>query len=288
MKSLPSPLAAHVATRETTLAHALKITRTDGQVFGFTSHDSDVVISGVTYSANPGLNVSDIVLSANLAVGNLELTTLHDGTVFTTAEVLGGVWRNAAFVIFRYNWASIADGIDTLLTGTLGEVQLKRNAVVAELRDLRQYLQQAVGSTSSKTCRYRLGSTDKNAGGLCTKDISASPFTVSFTVTGVTSSQVFQDTARAEAADYFGDGEVLWLTGNNAGISAKVKTYAADGTFTLVLPMLSTVQVGDTGTAIVGCRKRLEEDCRDKFSNQLNFGGEPHRQGVDSITEPAA
>lgn len=289
MKTLPAALAAHVATRATSLATALKITRTDGQVYGFTSHDRDALISGVTYSANPGLDVSDIVIAANLAVGNLELTTLHDGTVFSTAEILGGVWRNAAFVIFRYNWASLGDGIDTLLTGTLGELQLKQNSVVAELRDLRQYLQQAVGSASSKTCRYRLGSTDKNNGGLCLKVINVAPFTMPFTVTGVTSSQVFRDSARTEAADWFGAGEILWLTGNNAGISAKVKTYAADGTFTLVLPMLSAVQIGDTGTAIAGCRKRLEEDCRDKFNIVVNFGGEPHRQGIDSITEsPAA
>ena len=31
MKTLPAALATHVATRETTLATALKITRTDGQ-----------------------------------------------------------------------------------------------------------------------------------------------------------------------------------------------------------------------------------------------------------------
>lgn len=288
MKSLPAALAAHVATRETTLATALKITRTDGQVFGFTTHDVDDVVSSVTYSANPGLDVTDIIIDASGAVGNLELRTLHDGTTFTTAEVLGGVWRNAAFVIFRYNWADLAGGIDTLLAGTLGEVELKQNSVVAELRDLRQYLQQPVGSLSSKTCRYRLGSTDKNNGGLCLKDISGAPFTMPFTVTSVTSASVFRDSARTEAADWFGEGEILWLTGNNAGISKKVKTYDADGTFTLALPLLSAIQVGDTGTAIVGCRKRLEEDCRDKFDNVLNFGAEPHRQGINDVTKSVA
>ena len=157
MKTLPANLAAHVATRSTTLATALKITRTDGAVFGFTTHDVDDIIAAVTYKANPGLAVTDIVTAANAAVGNLELTTLHDGTTFTTSDVLGGVWRNAAFILFRYNWASIADGIDTLMAGTLGEFELRQNTVIAELRDLRQYLQQSVGNASSKTCRARLG-----------------------------------------------------------------------------------------------------------------------------------
>lgn len=287
MKVLPAALAAHIATRSTTLATALKVTREDGEIFGFTSHDVDAEISGVTYSASPGLDVSDIVIASSAAVGNLELTTLHDGTLFTTAHVLGGVWRNAEFVIFRYNWASIADGIDTLLTGTFGEVELKLNSVVVELRDLRQYLQSPTGSASSKTCRYRLGSTSRADGGLCMKDISGAPFTMPFTVTSVTSNQVFRDNARTEDAAWFDEGEVRWLTGNNEGLSAKVKQYAANGTFTLALSMLSTVQVGDTGTAIAGCRKRISADCKTKFDNVINFGGEPHRQGLNDIIKPA-
>lgn len=283
MKNLPAALAAHIATRNTTLAVAIRITRTDGEVFAFTSHDIDDTISSVLYSSSPGLSVSDIVIAANAAVGNLELTTLHDGTVFTTAAVLGGVWRNAAFTIFRYNWASISDGIDTLLSGTIGEVELKKDMVVAELRDLRQYLQQPVGSVSSKTCRYRLGSTDKNDGGLCMKDLTA--FTVTGTLTGVTSNQVFRDSSRAEAADYFAEGEITFTSGANDGISAKIKSYDADGTFTLSLPLLATVAIGNTYSAIAGCRKRLEEDCRDKFDNVLNFGGEPHRKGLNDLTQ---
>lgn len=279
MKTLPSALATHVATRSTTLATALKITRTDGEIFGFTTHDVDDVVSGVTYSSNPGLETTDIVISANAAVGNLELKTLHDGTVFTTADVLGGVWRNAEFLIFRYNWASLGDGIDTLMAGTFGEFELKQNCVVAELRDLRQYLQQSVGDASSRNCRARLGDAR------CRKDLTS--FTYTGTLTGVTSNQVFRDSARTEALAWFDEGEITFTSGPNNGLSAKVKSYAADGTFTLALPFLGTVAIGHTYSAVAGCRKRLEEDCRDKFDNVLNFVGEPHRKGIKDITKSA-
>lgn len=285
MKVIPSALGTHYATRNTTMADALKIIRPDGTIYAFTSHDIDDEISGIDYLANPGLSVSDIVIAANAAVGNLELTTLHDGAVFTSADVLGGRWKNSAFVLFRYNWASIADGIDIQLAGTFGEVELKQNQVVVELRDYRQYLQQPVGNVSQKTCPWRLGSTSRFQGGLCMKDISAAPWTMPFTVTSVTSNQVFRDSARAEAADFFGEGSIIWLTGNNAGISQKVKEYAANGTFTLALPMYATVQVGDTGTAVVGCRKRRDEDCVTKFNNVLNFGGQPDRRGLNNVTQ---
>lgn len=278
MKSLPAALAAHIATRNTTLATALKITREDAQVYGFTSHDQDAVISGVTYSAQPGLDPTSIIIAANAAVGNLELTTLHDGSVFTSLDVFGGRWRNAAFVIFRYNWASLSDGIDTLLAGTFGEIELRQNRLVIELRDLRQYLQQPVGDASSKTCRARLGDAR------CRKSLAA--FTFTGTLTGATSNQVFTDSGRGEADDYFGEGELTFTSGANNGLRAKVKSFSA-GVFTLALPMPGTVAVGNTYSVIAGCRKRLAEDCRDKFDNVLNFVGEPHRKGLNNLTKSA-
>lgn len=277
MKTLAAGLAAHIATRDTTIAHALKVTRTDSQVFGFTSHDIDDVVDGVTYSASPGLDVTDIVIAANAAVGNLELKTLHDGTLFTIKDVLGGVWRNAAFQIFRYNYASLAAGIDTLLAGTLGEFELRDNTLVVELRDLRQYLQQPVGEVSSKTCRYRLGDSRCR--------VNLVDFTETGTLTSVTSNQVFRDSSRGEAEDYFGEGEIEFTSGANDGIRAKIKSYAANGTFTLALPLIGTVAIGDTYIAIAGCRKRLEDDCLPKFDNVLNFGGEPHRRGLNNVIQ---
>ncbi len=259
---------------------AIKITRTDGAVVGFTTHDVADTVAGVLYSADPGLDATDIETAAGAAVGNLELTTLHDGTVFTTADVLGGIWRNAAFMIFRYNWAAPADGIDILMAGTLGEFTLLQITVVAELRDLRQYLQQAVGDASSKTCRARLGDVR------CRRVLTA--FTATGTLTGVTSKQVFQDSGRTEVLDWFNEGEITFLTGANSGISAKVKAYAVDGTFTVALPLVAPLDIGDSYRAIAGCRKRLEEDCLGKFDNVLNFVGEPHRQGVNSLTAQAS
>ena len=280
MKSLPAALAAHIATRETTLATALKITREDGEVFAFTTHDIDDLVNGVTYRANPGLDVSDIMTAANAAVGNLDLKTLHDGTIFTTGDVLGGRWRNAAYTIFRYNWADLSGGIDTLQSGTLGEFELRQNTVVSELRDLRQYLQQPVGDESSKNCRARLGDSR------CKVNLAGSPsvFTATGSLTIVTNNQVFRDANRTEAASWFDEGEIEFTSGNNAGIRSKVKSYSAAGVFTLALPLLGTVVAGDAYIAVAGCRKRLS-DCRDKFSNQLNFVGEPHRKGLNNLTQ---
>lgn len=281
MKQASLGMAAHLDGGRTTLADAFKVTRADGYVLAVTSHDVDDVIDGVVYSASPGLDVTDFVTAVGTSVGTLELTTLNDGSVFSTVEVLNGLWRNAAFELFRYNWADIPDGKLPIVSGRLGETTLRDKTVVIELRDMRQYLLQKVGAASSKTCRYRLGDNR------CRVDLhsSSSPYTVSGTLTSVNDNRIFRDSSRAEPADWFGEGMLEFITGNNAGATAKVRSYAADGTFTLALPVFSEVQVGDQYLAVVGCRKRLDADCVAKFGNALNFGGEPHRKGMNGVVQ---
>jgi uncharacterized phage protein (TIGR02218 family) len=274
-RTVPTNLAAHYATGQTTLAWGLKITRKDAAVYGFTSHQRDVTVSSVLYKAGPGLDVQSLASSAGMAVDNTELTILPDDTIFTRTDILAGRWDGAAFELFLFNWRTPADGRDVLMAGTLGQVKPQRGAYVVELRGLQQYLQQPVGAVSTKTCRARLG--DAACG------INLASYTVTGTLTGVTSQTVFTDTARTEADHYFAEGTLTWTSGNNDGLSARVRLYAAD-TFTLAVPALGVVQVGDTYSVHAGCRKRLTEDCLAKFDNVLNFQGEPHRPTVDDLT----
>jgi uncharacterized phage protein (TIGR02218 family) len=276
MKTLPTALATHYAGGTTTLADLLKITRKDGAVYAFTSASEDVTIGAQLYTSAQGLDISSIEVSAGLAVDNLELTTLDDGTLFTKLEVLSGKWRNAAFEISRYNWANPAGGIEVRMVGTIGEVHLNRGSIVAELRGLQQALQQPIGSVSSKTCRARLGDA------MCTKSLTA--FTFTGTVTSAANQQVFTASAMAQAADYFAEGLLTWTSGPSNGLTVKVKGFASGGVFTLSLPMLSAISAGHTFSVIAGCQKRLD-DCRDKFSNVLNFQGEPHLPGIDQLTQ---
>lgn len=233
----------------------------------------------IEFDAKQGLNATTLVETAGLNVDNLEITTLDDGTLFDRDDVLAGRWRDSEYWLFRYRWdvssPTISDDVEVLGRGWFGEITLGVTTIKVELRGLAQKLQQPVGEVSTKTCRNRLGD-DR-----CKKDLSS--FTHSFTVTGVTSKSVFTASAASQASDYFGEGIVTWDTGDNAGVSQKVRTFAG-GVFTLVLPMILDVQIGDTFTAVAGCRKRLMEDCKDKFTNVLNFRGEPHRPMIDDLT----
>lgn len=288
MKTIPIALQAHYDSGGTTVAHALRITRTDGQVYGFTGHDASVTIDGVLYDAAQGLDVTSIATNAGLAVDNLELSTIDDGSLFTRAEIFARVWQNAAFLIFRYNWASPSDGVEYLMAGTIGQVQLLRGVVVCELRGLQQYLQQAVGNVTSKTCRARFADSPTPAGNnLCR--LSAAAWTNGLHVTAVTDRRTFTVAAATGAlrpADWFAEGMVTWVDGANVGLQAKVKAYSGAGVIELASSQPYDIQVGDHLQALAGCRKRLQEDCRDRFDNVLNFQGEPHLPGVDALTAP--
>jgi len=287
-KNIPASVLSHYGERTTFFKHGLRIVREDEFELTLTSNSHDDTIDGVLYKANPGLDISSIVTTASFAVGNLELRTLHDEEVFTTLEIMSGVWRNAAFTIFRYNSQNLdesptSDVYDVLLTGTLGELTIRLNDLVAELRDLRFYFQHPVGVISSETCRNRLGLND-GIHSFCNVDLEA--LRVSGSITDVTNQQTCRDLARAEVADYFGQGVLTWISGDNVGLSSHVYSHAANGTFVFMKALIGEIQVGDSYTVVPGCRKRLAEDCRDKFDSVLDFNGEPHRPKIDDLTQP--
>jgi len=280
MKTIPSSLLAHYQSSGTTLAQCLLITRADGEVFAFTTADRQLTYLGQPYV--PGLNVSAVMQSAGLAVNNLEVTILYDDT-FTKADFLGGRWDGAQWEMFELNWADTTQGSNTIGHYVTGDVRPGVSACIVEMRALSQFLQQPVGSITSKTCRARFADYPTPIYNARCR-LSSASFIETGTITAVSSQQLATDSSRSEAADYFAEGILQFTAGENVGLSQKIKTHAVGGVFTFSLPFPFAIGIGDTYTVIAGCRKRLTEDCKDKFDNVLNFQGEPHLPGIDLAT----
>lgn len=276
MKTISAGLATHLAGEVTTIATCWKATLTDGTVFGFTNHTDDLTVSAQLYKAATGQSATAIASNADLAVDNLDVIGFLDSAVITEADINAGRWDYAAIEIFQVNYADLTQGTLKQRAGRLGEIRLSRSEFVAELRGLAQNLQQLIGQIYSASCRADFG--DARCG------LTLASYTFSGTVTTGGSTRVFTDSGRAEASDYFGAGKVTWVTGANAGYSMEVKSFAA-GVFTLQLPMANTITAGDTYTASAGCRKRFDTDCKTKFSNVVNFRGEPHVPGNDQMAK---
>lgn len=278
-RTVGGALLTHYRSGATTMAWGILITRTDDQSFGWTSHDADATLGGFTYRSEPGLDVSAIVSQEGLAVDNAELTVLEYDDVIVREDVLAGIWDNAEFEVFRYNWVDTSMGRDIRKKGKLGNLRPKRGRSVVEVRDLRQAIQSPHQTVLQPTCRYKLGDAK------CTKVVSGAPFTVTGTIDISASQYSVTDAARVEAADYFGEGRFTFTSGLNSGLSQKIKTFSA-GVFVFWQQFIFPIGT-DTYTVTAGCRLRFQQDCITKFSNGINFGGEPNKLNPDTLAAPA-
>lgn len=274
MKSISAALNTHLNQEVTTLATCWKATLENGTIYGFTSNISDLVISGVTYSASSGCTPTAIASNSDLAVDNLDVIGFLDSAQITDADIQAGLWDFAAIEIFQVNYLDLTMDRLRLRSGRLGEIKTSRQQFIAELRGIAQQLQQNLGQVYSASCRADLGDAR------CKVNLAA--ITVTGSVTIATSSQVFTDSARTEADGYFDNGLMTFTSGGNIGLSMEIKTFIAD-VFTMQLPFPYAIALTDTYSAYPGCKKRFIEDCKTKFANAVNFRGEPHVPGTDQI-----
>jgi len=294
--NIPASLQAHYDTGHTCMAVGLLLQRADGTTMGLTSlsvpRKIDITpwnslpwnLAGLTsfeFSPLHGLTFGTLESTAGFEVDETSFVTLNNGQTFLEADLLAGRWFSARFRLFLFRWdvatTTIADDIETLKVGTMGQPKVESAKITMELRCLKQRLQQPIGIVSQPTCRARLFST-----GSAQCNANPTGFRHNLTVTGVTDQGRFICSGAGQSVDYFGAGNVKWLTGNNAGIEMQVSSFAS-GAFVLTAPAVLAIQVGDTLIAEAGCRKRLGPDCRDKFGNVPNFQGEEHRPTADRI-----
>lgn len=266
MKTQSPELAAHRAGGTTTLAYCWRVTRLDAAVYGFTSADTDLTFEGQLYQSANGFSPSAIASAADLSVTNLEVIGPLNAVTVSEDDVTAGRWDGATVEVFEVNYKDLSMGSMLLSSGTLGNINTGQLEFQAEQRGIEQTLQQPVGRVYAPGCDATLG--DARCG------VNLPALQVAGTVTSTTSQRAFSASALGQVADYFGGGVVTWVTGLNAGLRMEVQTFAT-GAFSLALNMPYAIAVGDTFTAVPGCRKRRTEDCKDKYSNVINFRGFP-------------
>lgn len=278
MRTASSPLNAHLAGEVTSLAICWQLTLTDTTIMGFTDHTSDLTISSQLYKAATGFAPTSIETKDKFSVDNLDVAGILDSSSITEADIMAGKYDFAEIVIFMVNVTDLSQGIIIHRRGWLGEVSLQNGQFTAEVRGLTQKLSQNIVELYSPTCRAVFGDSR------CKVNLAS--YTVGGTVNTVTSRQVFISNSMTQAAGYFSSGEIRWLTGANAGRRMEIKEFA-NKQFTLVLPMPNNIAAGDTFNAIAGCDKTFNT-CFSKFSNAVNFRGEPYVPGMDKMLATAA
>lgn len=275
MKALPPALATHIAQELTTLAYLLRITRSDGTTYAYTTHDTELTLGGTTYRADAGFQASQLESQQGLAPDNLETLGLLSDDGITAADIAAGRFDNASVWLSVCNWQSPGDGTILLRRGQLGAITRQGSSYRFELKGLLDRLQQTVGETCTRQCRYHLGEPR------CGIDLTSAVWRKTGKLTTTPSALTLVDSTRTEAKDFFTNGTLTMTSGVNAGLLRAIKSYSGGG-FGLWEAFPQPCAIGDSYAATAGCDK-LFTTCQIKFANTLNFGGFPHLPGADAL-----
>lgn len=272
-------MKAAVADRETKI-YAVRIVASNGTTVRFVQYPHDLTMGGNTYRSDQGYQFTDYSATSSLAPSVIDIEGILTAAGIGRDEIESGIWNSAKGYVFATSWTNPTEDEEPIGKFILGEITQYDDRYVCQMMQLVDALSQSVGRSHGPLCPWTLF--DETLDGrvmdsrLSKCGLSIDDYKETGTVTAVTSGNVIQDTARAEAAEYFTAGAIHFTTGLNAGLAPQeIKQYAADGTITLFFPFHYAVAVGDEYEMIPGCRKRRDEDCVAKFSNAENFGGFP-------------
>lgn len=274
MRNVPADLQAKLDGGVTTLAHLWRIARRDGAVFGFTDHDRDLVLAGVTYQAQSGFLAGAVEKSVGLSIDTASAEGALDAACITAEDMARGLWDGARVDLWRADWTEPSLRVH-LFAGRLGEARRGELAFSAELRGLQAALNRPVGRVFSRFCDADVGDAR------CGADLSDPAFRGEGVVVSVIDATTFTASGLGAFADgLFSSGVLTWDAGGAADVAAHYAGAAA--TIELLAPWPAPIAAGDALVITAGCDKRLET-CRDKFSNTLNFRGFPFMPGDDAV-----
>jgi uncharacterized phage protein (TIGR02218 family) len=284
MRPIPSALQTKLDAGVTTLAHAWKLIRRDGVVMGFTDHDRDLVLDGVTFRAGTGFASSEAASRFDLSVDGAEISGALADESLTDADLAAGRFDAAQVESWLVDWSDPSLRVLTA-RGTLGEVRREGQAFVAELRGLADLLSQESGRLYTAKCGADLGDAR------CKVDLTNPALHGSGAVTVVEGTSIVVVSGLDGFAEtLFSAGRLNWTGGGNNGLSIEIKEHrlvAGHARLTLWQAMPEAIAAGDTFTVTAGCDKTFAT-CRARFANTDNFRGFPQIPGNDFLLSSPA
>ncbi|MGV3578264.1 baseplate hub domain-containing protein [Brevundimonas sp.] len=156
MRDIPEEMAARIESGAATLCHAWIVKRTSGPRLGFTDHDRNVSIEGVTCRAASGWSQGAAETTGGLAAGSLAVGGVLDDVRIAEEDIAAGLWDRATVTLWRVDWAE--PHLKVLLgRGTLTRIRREGEGFTAEIEGPLAALERVVGRTYGRTCDAVLG-----------------------------------------------------------------------------------------------------------------------------------
>lgn len=273
MSALP---AAALADPVTALALCWKLTRGDGVVMGFTSHDRDLLNDGVHYAARPGMTPSAVSHSADLSGDGMEVAGPLSSAGLRVDDLESGRWEGARVELFACSWQAPGEGKLVLTRGSIGSVMREGpgfgTSFRAELLTELAALEEVQPLRLSPTCRAELG--DRRCG------VDLAQRRVDAGATGWSGCTVKLEAVLPDP-ERFAHGRLRWVSGPLTGVDRRI-ALASSSELVLEDPLPDGASAPGRIRLFEGCDKRFAT-CSARFSNALAFDGEPHVPGTDAL-----
>ena len=171
MRTIPEEMSARIGSGAAKLCHAWVLRRADGAELGFTDHDRDLIVEGVTCRAESGWTTGAADSAVGLSGGSAAVAGGLDDAAITDADVEAGLYDGASVTLWRVDWDR-PDLRVRLWSATLARIRREGGSFTAELEGPLARLERVVGRTYGRDCDAMLGD------GRCGVALEAFPGTV--------------------------------------------------------------------------------------------------------------
>jgi uncharacterized phage protein (TIGR02218 family) len=268
----------NIALASTTLflARVVRITRLDGVVLRIAEAEESITASAQTFLPLPGAEISAVKHTIGGEVGSMEIKFAHsDGGTLDTAELNTGFWDGATVQMYLVDRSGATTLGDPIFTGLVDIVSLNPIGGSGSF-DIRGLAAQAEAfiQTFQPMCRTdlfsplcQLDANDWDHAGTVGMIIDRFNFTVAGL--GAPPADGWFNQGTFVTASGFKGVIANWLLG-----SLKITMYQPH--------CIARLTAGEAITLYPGCDK-TGATCRTKFNNKINFQGEDHFLGINSI-----
>lgn len=156
MRNIPSNLQPHLSQDTTTMCLIWTLTRRDETTFGFTNHDRDLFIDGVTYSASSGVSAGAVDSRLGFAVDSGSVAGVLSDDRITPADITAGLYTGATLSMAVVNWQA-PQQMMPLATGFIGQIKQTGEAFELEWLGEGAWLDRSQGRVFSRQCDAEFG-----------------------------------------------------------------------------------------------------------------------------------
>ncbi len=262
--------AALSEDRLATRAFFWRIERRDGVALGFTSHDRDLTLDGLTLRAAPGIRPAALRLGTEIAGDETQIEGALTHRAISAADLAAGRFDGAGVSVGSIDWQT--GTAQVLFVGSIGQTEAVGEGFSAQLQSLKATLDFDPVPRTSPGCRARF----------CGPGCNLSP-------ARFTHEAVVESLDPGANGVRIGDivpgnflfGELRWLDGEATGLRHAIIA-EDDGLLVLGDSIPQGAAPGSRIALREGCDRTIAT-CSSRFGNAVNFRGEPFLPGNDLV-----